>query len=199
MRKSKIILLDVDSVLNSFDKEILDLVRPETTIKEMEDLKDWDIFKLLNEKQLLEMHKILEDSDFWQNLKPKKISQDMVEAMRSDGEKVIFCTSPWAYCRSWSWVRRWWLERHFKAKGREDIIITGAKDLIFGDVFIDDKPDNVINWRKRWAKKGGKGLLFETNTNKYDPKAKDLWPRIRESEKEWNFVKESKESALVKI
>lgn len=44
---------------------------------------------------------------------------------------------------------------------REDVILAYKKFTIEGDVFIDDKPDNVIRWAYRWHKAGGLPVLWQ--------------------------------------
>jgi len=185
INKNKIIVLDVDGPLTAFDEQILELVRPGTTFQELEDLRDWDVFKILNEEQLIETHNILEDVQFWYNLKPRDLSQKIVNVMREDDNEVIFCTAPWTGCKEWDLARREWLIKHFGAKGREDIIITARKDVIYGDLFIDDKPSNVLEWKRRWTPHKCYGLLYETHTNKFE----NIWPRVRAKENDWEFIK----------
>lgn len=188
--EGKIILLDCDGPLTAFDEQILALVRPGTTKEELEALKDWDVFLLLDEKQLKECHKILKDPKFWKHQIPRELSQKMVESARKEGNEIVFVTSPWEGCREWDITRREWLKKHFDAKGRDDVIITAKKDLVYGNAFIDDKPSNVLDWKKRWGPKGGYGLLYETHTNKFT----DIYPRVvADIEKgDWRFIKNAK-------
>ena len=185
MNESKIILLDCDGPLTAFDEEILSLVRPHTTKDELESLKNWDFFVIFNELELKKSETILNDPIFWRNQKPRDLSQKMVSDIRNEGHKIIFCTSPWESCREWEFTRRHWLKEHFGANGKNDVVITAKKELIFGHVFIDDKPDHIYSWKKQWDWTGGYSLLYETPSNKFT----DCYPRIRVENGEWNFIK----------
>lgn len=83
-------------------------------------------------------------------------AEDGVEAIREAGHEIYWVTTPWSPCKEWGQVRRDWLKRHFQVDPK-DVVITGSKFLIDGDVFIDDRIDNVLQWREHHPE--GKGLL----------------------------------------
>lgn len=60
-------------------------------------------------------------------------------------------TAPLLHCPTWESERREWLRCHFGFKAR-DVIFTARKDLVHGDVLIDDKPEHVKEWSLRWGK-----------------------------------------------
>ena len=75
---------------------------------------------------------------------------------------VYYATSPWWSCVGWETARRAWLEEHFDAT-REQVVITTDKSILGGDVFIDDKPENVSGWQD--ANPGGQGFLLQATYN----------------------------------
>lgn len=186
--KPQVIVFDCDGPLNTFDEEFLEITRPITTQEELLALGDWDIFKLLSRDELNYGFKILAEAGFWGNLKPKQSAQTMIEELRREGHTILFCTAPWEGCKDWDNVRRDWLKKHFNAKGREDVVITSAKEFVWGDVFVDDKPANIIKWNARWMSKGSKSFLYETLSNKHDKTAVELWPRVRVIDGKWEVV-----------
>lgn len=182
---SRVIQLDCDGPCAAFDRACLDIVRPGTTEQELIDNGDWDIFLLLDEKQLNHAFEVLKEPEFWRNLPVKKAAQRMVEHFRREGDRVIFCTSPWDDCQSWRAARRDWLKEHFEIEGRKDLIVTSAKDTCWGNIFIDDKPANVEAWQEHWNKLGlgniSKAWLFDTPSNKFHHSER----RIITGEKGW--------------
>ncbi|KKQ97252.1 MAG: hypothetical protein UT24_C0050G0007 [Candidatus Woesebacteria bacterium GW2011_GWB1_39_12] len=188
MSDKAIIILDVDEVLNSFGQQLADVIRPGITSAEIESLKNWDIFLLFNEEEMKQVHKLLSEVDFWANLLPRETSQKTVDQLRSEGHEIIFCTAPWPYCFGWETTRRDWLKKHYNADGREDLIITSRKDLVYGDMFVDDKPESVTKWQNRWCTYDTfncHGFLYETPSNSFS----DVWPRVRVINEQWELVK----------
>lgn len=180
----EITILDCDGPCALFDITCLKAVNPLLTEQDIRNLHDWDIFKIFNEEELNICKNILKDPQFWASLPPNEHAQIAVEKIRQNDAEVIFCTSPWEDCREWEAVRRDWLKKHFNAKGRQDIIITEAKHLIYGDVFIDDKLNTVQAWHEKWSIHGKKSLLFETNSNFNC----GWYPRIVVSNNNWKIL-----------
>lgn len=184
----QITLLDVDGPCALFDLTTIKAVNPNITEQNMRELDDWDIFKLFNPEELKRCYKLLEDPQFWMSLPANEPAQRAVSKIREIGGKVVFVTSPWDGCKEWDYTRRLWLKKHFDAKGREDVIITSAKDLVYGELFIDDKLTTVQAWSARWKKNGKQAVLFETNTNFKS----DWFPRIIVQDNKWK-ISEKKE------
>lgn len=67
--------------------------------------------------------------------------------MRRAGNEVFFVTSPILTMRSWVHTRTQWLKRHFDAL-EQDMVFTKSKHVVCGDVLVDDKPENVLEWAK---------------------------------------------------
>jgi len=184
----QVILLDCDGPLNMFDEHFLKIARPHTTQQELLNLGDWDYFKLLSRDETAEAFRALSKSEFWETIPPRPSAIATVNELRDRGHTIVFCTAPWEGCKTWEHIRRNWLKKHFNAKGKEDIIITAAKEFVYGDIFIDDKPENVLKWNKRWISKGCKSFLFETLSNKNDATAVDLYPRISVIDGKWEAI-----------
>lgn len=71
---------------------------------------------------------------------------------------VYFVTSP-VLCPTWAHDRREWVAKHFGKNLAENVIFADArcKALVRGDVFVDDYPLTVANWRR---KNGGEGFIW---------------------------------------
>lgn len=61
---------------------------------------------------------------------------------------IVILTSPFKGGETWVHERELWLEKHFGISHKK-MIHTGLKELVFGDIFVDDKPEHIINWSRR--------------------------------------------------
>lgn len=178
----EIVLLDVDGPIVKLDITTAQLVNPKYTDQDLKDLDNWDIFSLFTEDELKICHELWKDPSFWRNLPINETSLKAVEKIKQLGGEVVFVTSPWEPCKEWDDARRALLKQHFNAT-RNEIIITSRKDLIYGDVFIDDRLDNVVKWNVRWKGFGKNAIMFETFTN-YKT---DFFPRMVIENNEWRI------------
>lgn len=92
---------------------------------------------------------------FCANLPPYPRAYEFVQDLSRLGV-VHIVTSPFSSC-TWHAERARWLYEHM-AIGLEEITFTHRKDIIRGDVLIDDKLSNVREWQK--ANPEGLGILF---------------------------------------
>lgn len=62
-----------------------------------------------------------------------------------------------AHCReSVDWVhgRRAWLTERFGVEQADKIVYTHHKYLVYGDYYVDDRLDHLIEWKAFWARRG---------------------------------------------
>lgn len=86
-------------------------------------------------------------------------------------EIYFLSTAPWNNPSAWT-DKRLWLEMHFGEKINRKLILTHRKDLLKGDILIDDRPNNgAENFE-------GKILKFAS------PKYPDWGSIVKELEKE---------------
>ncbi len=153
------ILCDVDGVLADFTGHLLD--RAEVKSLAREDVTQWDLFALMSPADKVRALSVLTDPDFWRSQPLIPDAREGVEHLRARGE-VYFVTAPWWPCREWADVRAGWLREHFGATHKE-IVVTEAKHLIAGDILLDDRPETVRTWGRRWPE--GRALLFDATYN----------------------------------
>lgn len=146
------ILLDVDGVLADFTGMVRGLCS--AAEYEMPEPTEWDFLGKLpkehrcgglpvNVRRMIDV--ALQKAVTWEAMRAIDGSIYAVEAFRDAGHRVVFVTSPWESCREWANVRRVWLRNHFKADA-VDVVVCKDKSLVRGDVFVDDKPENVGAW-----------------------------------------------------
>lgn len=86
----------------------------------------------------------------------------------------MFATSTWTPCRSWAWARTEWLVDELGADPG-DIVLVQRKELIGGNVFLDDNTDNVRTWFRHHKCNYGHAFLFGASYNACELKPVD-WP-----------------------
>lgn len=148
-------LLDVDDVVADLTSQIY-LVSG--TSKNPEAQCTWDSFQLLDTREEYLVRFFMRSPEFWANVPVKEGAREGVEAILAAGHDIFWVTSPWVDCREWGQVRREWVTRHFPTVDPQNLVVTKSKFLVEGDVFIDDRVENVLLWRKHHP--GGTGLLY---------------------------------------
>lgn len=99
---------------------------------------------------------------FVSDMPPIPGAQRTLAALRTKGTEAYIVTAPYRDIPGWYDARVQWLYRTFGiTQGK--IIATEAKDLVCGDVFIDDKPSHVDRWSQQNPQK--KGILFKATYN----------------------------------
>jgi|SRR5690606_32734157 len=172
------VLLDVDGVIADFNGLYLKIVEYLFGIKaSAEMLTDWSGGKSLglSAAQEAEVTKVLVGPGMAYMIEPY---QGAVTAVRHLAEKaeVFFVTSPFLGSRTWATDRYEWLKQHFGALAN-NYVSTSEKQVVYGDVFVDDKPDNVKKWSKAWPSKVA--LLWDCPHNRLEPQIRALgWPDV---------------------
>jgi 5'(3')-deoxyribonucleotidase len=126
---NKIILVDVDGVLADFTGAV----------------REWDLFALYPEDLQSMIKRRISDPGFCAELKVLPGAEEGVRELVQLGD-VYAVTSPWWSSPTWPYERTRWLDRWFGMPA-DRVVQTSAKQLVFGDVMIDDRPENLIEWR----------------------------------------------------
>ena len=155
------ILLDVDGVVADLNSAFLDAVHDITGRRyQPEDVTDWEFTRCLD---LLPHEEDLAwglyAKEYQRDLQPLPGAQDAVARLEALGE-VVFVTAPSSKVKDWVWHRERWIGGHF---GPIPSVHTHFKHLVAGDVFIDDKWENIRDWSK--ANPRGLAILWSTPAN----------------------------------
>ena len=167
------LLCDVDSSLNEWSQHALDeielvLSRPSPKLTEL--TKGYDIMAILDEEQEELLKTMLSGPTFWATLPVIPGAQKGIRAIEDAAHEVFYVTSPWIDCETWEHERRMWLAMHFGADYKH-VIPIHHKELVQGDVFVDDRPDKVVDWAT--ANPYGTAFLYE---QPYNVKERKDWP-----------------------
>lgn len=161
------ILLDVDGVVADFSGYLLESVYSDLTA---DDVTCWDIMSLMTDEQRVMAKHKLKNPIWWFEQPVLAGAKEGVEFLQQDGHQIHWVTSPWHSCNGWESARRDWLHQYFKAEPK-DITFTYRKDLVHGDVLIDDKYEHVAGWVGRH---GPFGLLFDAPYNRDSEPNEDI-------------------------
>lgn len=155
-------LVDVDGVVADFSQHVIDSVGSSLTVA---DITRWDIFGLIEEadgsaKKVAALA-AMEDMQFWNTLPIMEGAVEGLKELRKTYD-VFWVTSPWPTCHGWDVARRNWIVKNFQASP-DHVVVTNAKFICAGNVFIDDKIDNVKAWAEHNPE--GRALLFSAPYN----------------------------------
>lgn len=186
------VLLDVDGVAGDFHlagRRVIEEVTGRPAPAEL--ATKWNVEKCY-EMTPAEEAKVVRrfaSSGFCSNIPPFPDAIDGVRALREIAD-VYVVTAPFEVSPTWRNERDQWLARHFGFRAATQVIHTESKFLVKGDVFVDDKPLNVIEWQA--AHPSGHGFLWRQPYNGADVAGAhliahgcglDSWPAL------YDFVK----------
>jgi 5'(3')-deoxyribonucleotidase len=154
-----VVLLDVDDVLVDFETEaeklISDILGREWSLAEGP--QKWDIFTALTDRQRHVAIDIIHRPEWSLRLKPFPEAVTAVFALHEIAE-VFAVTS----AISWASERSVHLKNTFDID-KEHQVYTKAKFLVNGDFFVDDCPQNVLDWKSFHP--NGDGMVWDTRGN----------------------------------
>jgi 5'(3')-deoxyribonucleotidase len=157
------VLLDVDGVLADFVTAVFAVVEKihgQPHGRTVNDIRTWEMFE-----SVPELAGYREDAYARMRLPGAcyeiPIMGGAIEGVRRLREiaDVHIVTSPFPQSRTWMGERNEWLCRHFDFK-EKDITHTHQKELVMGDMLVDDKPSTIEAWEKEQQRKRGPGRGF---------------------------------------
>jgi len=115
------------------------------------DIKSWAIHEYVKPEVGRRIYDLLSTGSIYDDVKPIEGALQGIQTLRDMGHRVVFVTS------YFNEQKVFWLQRHgllidYPYKdGRwqtaRDVIMTNDKNMILGDLLIDDRPDNLENFR----------------------------------------------------
>lgn len=137
------ILFDADDVVeNLCDCWVAMLNEQYGTNVALEDIRNWDIilaFPTLTKEQIFS---VVYDDELWRRIVPIHGSVEVLQKLYDEGYQLYMVTaSSYRTCKTK--VER--LLELFPFLDWEHIIITSNKQMVRGDILIDDSPHNLVN------------------------------------------------------
>lgn len=108
----------------------------------LSDIKEWDMTKAFPTISPVKVFEPLFDENLWKRVAPLPGAVEYVKKIIEDGHKVIIVTSshPGTVNPKWEYV----LSKYFPYISSHDVIFASQKQLIKGDVMVDDAPHNLV-------------------------------------------------------
>ena len=163
-KKEFVILVDMDDVLECLiEAWVARLNEKYNRNVSPENVVEWDVcvyFPGLTKEQV---HSPLFEDDFWKSVKPKDGAMEYVSKLHSEGFSIYIVTS--SHYSTVSNKFRDALFPYFPFIDYNHIIVCNAKQLVRGNVLIDDGVHNLLD--SDTLKATYNKILFSANHNKY--------------------------------
>lgn len=175
------ILIDVDGVIANFI-DFYVKIASDTLNKELFIINQfsWDCGDAigLSEHEKTKVHKALFSKGAALKIDPYEGAIDSVKEL-SIYNDIYFVTTPLDESETWAGDRIKWLASYFGQELGSKYILTRDKFTVYGDILIDDKPDNVIKWKEAWPK--SLPILWSHEYNSLTPGIirTNKWSRIK--------------------
>jgi len=135
------ILVDCDDVLNyCFDDWLAYLNKRYNLNAKAEDAKSWDFYDLFPSLTKEEVKAPLHEYEFARNIRPKLDNINILKQMLTDGHELTIVT---AHNNITTPAKMDWLKENIPFIPKRDVIIAQKKQVINGDVLIDDGVHNL--------------------------------------------------------
>lgn len=165
--KKLTILVDMDDTIESLGEAWIGYLNNKyhTNVCK-EDVTDWDISKAFPGIDKPLVYQPLRDKALWKSVKPLPGAAEYLKKLIDDGHKVLIVTT--SNPDSVPMKLRYTLFPNFPFFTYHDVIITSQKQLVRGDILIDDGIHNLI---------GGeyyKILMSAHHNRSFDAEANDM-------------------------
>ncbi len=122
-----------------------------------DDIKDWDMQKAYPELSKEQIYAPLLEESLWESVEPLPGAAHYIKKLMDEGHDIVIVTA--SHYDSIRMKMRNVLLRHFPFVPYENVIITSRKQMVMGDVLVDDYPGNLIGGSYR-------GILFDAPHNR---------------------------------
>lgn len=138
------ILVDMDGVVADIDSYWLELYnRDYKDSLKPEDLVSWDVSDCVTPSCGKKIFDYLKLPDFYLKAGVYPGSQRVVRSLMSKGHEIVFVTASPLWLERAAYEKATWLKIHFPFVPRHNLIITHRKDLVSGDILLDDGVHNI--------------------------------------------------------
>lgn len=139
-----VILVDMDDVLEDLSFAWVRYLNEEYGMDvDWNTVRDWEMTKSYPDLTPAQVYAPLYDEDFWKTVKPIDGAAEMLERLIEDGHEIyIVTTSNYITLKT---KMNDVLFKYYPFLEWGNVIVTANKQMIRGDVLIDDGPHNLIN------------------------------------------------------
>lgn len=175
------ILIDMDDTIEMLVPAWVEYLNNEYGLNvEPTDIVEWDIVKFFPSLTEAQVFAPLNLECFWESVKPMPGAQEIIKRMIDDGHNVYIVTASRPHTLQLKLEKV--LFKYFPYLSYENVIVAFNKQMVIGDVMIDDAPFNLV---------GGHfvRLLMDLPHNSYYKKAKeDGIIRVKDWEQIYDIV-----------
>lgn len=107
-----------------------------------EDITGWRVERFFPDLSRNKVYSVMKDPGFWDTVQPREGAQEYLRRLIDDGHNVYVVTA--SYYVGLEEKMKAVLFRHFPFLTWKNVIITSDKQLVMGDVLIDDAPHNHV-------------------------------------------------------
>jgi 5'(3')-deoxyribonucleotidase len=138
------LILDVDGVLADFVGHTLTLLGDMAPPGGREAFTSWEMLSVMSPEARARCAHGWRQPGWCATMPPLPETQNAVDRLGLRAE-IVYATAPMPAAPHWMYERAMWLERMFAANPAS-IVFTHDKSHVWGDVFVDDKAENVDGW-----------------------------------------------------
>lgn len=160
-KKDFVILVDLDDVIDDLLPAWVDVLNELfNTSVDYRTITDWHMQKAFPFATDEQIYESLKEVELWKKIKPVYGAQEYLQKLEQDGFTVKICTASAPECYAMKY--EYFLKKYFAFISWKDIIAAHDKQLIKGNILLDDNINNLL---------GGdyQGILFTRSYNEqYD-------------------------------
>lgn len=111
-------------------------------------ITDWNIHQFAKPECGFKMYDFIDSGEVYKNLRALPGAVEGIKQIEKMGHEVIMVSAGSKNLATAGHKLEWCKE--FLKFSRKKCIIAHKKELVCGDVFIDDSPENILKYRERW-------------------------------------------------
>jgi len=130
------------------------------------------------------VNSIMETKGFWEGIQPIQNGTEIIKKwMKLWGKNldIMIATSAWWTSPYSAYEKVRWIQKYIKGFPLTNIAMTFQKHILKGEIIIDDKPANIMNWE------GSDAIIFTQPWNKNIPVSLNI-ERIIWRADDWSVV-----------
>ena len=161
------VLFDMDDCINGFTQHLIDVYNERTGSNvKVEDIKEWDLAKYIGEYGM----SIFREEGFFEDIPEKKSATKTLKKLIESADYDVYIITACGTNQELEEKYKWF-DKYLPEFNKDRIIKCKEKEIIHGDVLIDD---NIENLRK--CAPYMKCIIFDTPTNR---NCTDDFPRVK--------------------
>ena len=157
------VIVDMDEVICKWVDRVLEWYNQDHgTSFTRDDIKHWNVTSDLPEDGHYFIRACMRYPEFYRDLDPIEGAIDGIQELLNDGFDVVIATATPRSAGIAYHGKLEWLRRRMPFFDLKSLVSISRKDLLIGDVLLDDGPHNI----KPWIASGRYGVIFDHPWNR---------------------------------